>query len=188
MEFFRNLSKKRRDRVAFLDFVEESENALREMDASNDAAWGFRSAVRSHGPEPGLLRFSCLDGRRVTARAQVVGSLNTVTGAWQWAWDSSSIGRTLSLAASKTREFGLEKRMERLTTPRFAATLIEAWGYCAATCALAGAQGAFTESSGPGLIFFIFDEVVITNALQDVPASGAGPSSDKLRGSAPSGM
>ena len=174
MEFFRNLSKKRRDRVAFLDFAEECENGLRELDASNDAAWGFRNAVRSHGPEPGMLRFSCQDGRRVTARVQVAGTLNTVTGAWQWAWDNSSIDRALTVAASKTREFGLEKRMERLTTPRFAATLIEAWGYCAVTCALAGAQGAFTESSGPGLIFFIFDEVVITNALQDVAAGGAG--------------
>jgi len=181
MEFFRNLSKKRRDRVAFLDFVEESENALRELDASNDAAWGFRNAVRSHGPQPGMLGFSCLDGRRVTARAQVVGTLNTATGAWQWAWDSSSIDRTLAVAAGKAREFGAEKRMERLTTPRFAATLIEAWGYCAVACALAGAQGAFTEASGLGLIFFIFDEIVITNALQDAPANDVESSSGSLQ-------
>lgn len=165
MEFFRNLSKKRRDRIAFLDYVEQCEDALREIDASNDVAWGFRDAVRTHGPQPGMVRFSCRDGRAVTARAQVAGTLNTMTGAWQWAWDSTSIDRALSVAADKVRELGVEKRMERLTTPRFAATLIEAWGYCAVTRAVAGAQGAFTESSGPGLIFFIFDDVVVSNAL-----------------------
>ncbi len=166
MEFFRNLSKKRRDFVAFLDYVEQCEDALRELDASNDVAWGFRGAVRTHGPQPGRVRFSCQDGRTVTARVQVAGTLNTMTGAWQWAWDSTSIDRALSVAANKTRELGVEKRMERLTTPRFAATLIEAWGYCAVTCAVVGAQGAFTEASGPGLIFFIFDDVVVSGALQ----------------------
>ena len=170
MEFFRNFSKKRRNYVAFLDYVEQCEDALREIDASNDVGWGFRNAVRTHGPQPGMLRFSCQDGRTVTARAQVAGTLNTMTGAWQWAWDSSSIDRALTTAANKTRELGVEKRMERLTTPRFAATLIEAWGYCAVTCAVAGAQGAFTEASGPGLIFFIFDDVVVSDALQGASA------------------
>jgi hypothetical protein len=116
-----------------------------------------------------MVRFSCQDGRAVTARVQVAGTLNTMTGAWQWAWDSTSIDRALSVASDKVRELGIEKRMERLTTPRFAATLIEAWGYCAVTCAVAGAQGAFTESSGPGLIFFIFDDVVVSNALPAAP-------------------
>jgi len=167
MEFFRNLSKKRRDRVAFLDFVEQSEDALRELDASNDVAWGFRNAVRSHGPQPGMVSFLSLDGCSVRARSQVVGTLNMTTGAWQWAWDSSSISRTASVAASKTREFGLERRMERLTVPRFAATLIEAWGFCAVTCAIAGAQGAFAEATGPGFLFFVFDGVVIDPARQD---------------------
>ncbi len=171
MEFFRNLSKKRRDRVAFLDYVEQCEDALREIDASNDVDWGFRAAVRTHGPQPGMVRFSCQDGRTVTARAQVAGTLNMMTGAWQWAWDSTSIDRALSVASDKVRELGIEKRMERLTTPRFAATLIEAWGYCAVTCAVVGAQGAFTEVSGPGLIFFIFDDVVVSNALQGATAT-----------------
>jgi len=167
MEFFRNLIKGRRDRVAFLDFVEQSEDALRELDASNDVAWGFRNAVRSHGPQPGMVRFLSPDGCSVTARSQVVGTLNVTTEAWQWAWDSSSTGRTASIAAGKTREFGLERRMESLTVPRFAATLIEAWGFCAVTCAIAGAQGAFAEASGPGFIFFVFDSVHIENARQD---------------------
>lgn len=162
MEFFRNLNKKRRDYVAFLDFVEQSEDALRELDASNDAAWGFRNAVRSHGPEPGMVRFACLDGRIVTARAQIVGTLNTQTGTWQWAWDSATIGGTAgAAAAAKVREFGIEKGMERLIIPRFAATLIEAWGYCAVACAVNGAQGGFTESRGPGFIFFVFDRAVV---------------------------
>lgn len=157
MEFFRNLDRKRRRHVAFLDFVERSEDALRELDATNDRNWGFRNATRSYGPQPDALTFSTPDGRTIKARAQVAGTLNTVTGTWQWAWDSDSINRSLTIAAGKTRDHGIEQRMDRLTTPSLAATPIEAWGYCAVTCAIAGAQGAFTEASGPGLVFFIFD-------------------------------
>jgi hypothetical protein len=171
MEFFRNLSKKRRDRVAFLDFVEQSEDALRELDASNDAAWGFRNAIRSPGPQPGTIRFSCQDGRIITARVQMVGTLNIETGAWQWAWDVPSISSALTSAADKARAFGAQKRMERLTIPRFLATPIEAWGYCAVTCAIAKARGAFTERKGPGLIYFIFDGVIIPDARPSASAA-----------------
>lgn len=167
LEFIRNLDKKRRRYVEFLDLVERGEDALRQLDVLNEREWGISNAHRTLDQAAGLVSFVTLDGRVVTARAHLIGALSAGSHVWHWAWDMPSFSPKLTELAERVKRHGEERHFERLTTARFVATPVEAWGMTAAACSLARGRGAFSEAVAGGLLFFVFSELAIAHRKPD---------------------
>ncbi len=158
MEAFRNVfNRKRRAQVAFWNLVEQAEDHLRRLDAANEAAWGLGSARRLLDDQSGSVRFERSEGSALSANAQIIGSLSPGRPVWRWAWDNPGVPPALARSAEQARAYGVAQNLERLVTPAFACTLVEAWGLAALACLLSGAQGAWCEQTPQGLVFMVFD-------------------------------
>lgn len=156
MEFFRNLfNKQRRSRVAFWDLIERAEDHLRLLDARNQQRWGLGHAPRQFDTRTGVVTFGAAGDPILTAQAQVVGTLSHGQPLWRWAWDSS-LPALLTRSAHLARTHGERHRILQLTSSRFGASIVEAWGLVALTCLLSQAEGAYCEQTERGLVFFVF--------------------------------
>lgn len=179
LEFFRNLNKKRRKHVEYLDAVESAEDALRLLDARNEREWGIASAHRTIDHQAARVSFVTLQGQVITARVHVVGSLAAGGGIWRWAWEMPALNPAVTQLAEKVKRYGEQRQYPRLTVTGFPVTVIEAWGLTALACSLGAGRGAFSEARAGGLLFFVFSDEAL-----DVSARG-GPVAIEAAGPAP---
>lgn len=149
------LLKKRRLQVNWWDLVERAEDHLRALDEDNELEWRLSETRATLDLSAGRIVFVRPNGATVSADIQCVGILGR-HGAWSWTWEHPQIQKPLQEGARKLREFGQRHDMDRLTTPAFGATEIEAWGLTAVACLQNRAAGAYRVPTPAGYLHVIF--------------------------------
>jgi hypothetical protein len=119
--------------------------------------------VRPHGldQDTGLITFTSPSGLAATAPAQIIGTYNTASGTWLWAWDNPSINPNLTLNAEIAREYGEKRGISDLTERKIATTEDKCWEFTALACKLCNDQGAYRGPAGATMVFITFGSVKV---------------------------
>src|SRR5687768_7573555 len=111
----------------FEDLIEQS---LTELGAKTDAhrAWGL-GTEDDWGLEQdeGELVLTRSDGVQARAQAQIVGTFDSGSGTWLWSWANPSIARPLAECARRVKRYGEQRRVDRLTAPKWPAEEADCW-------------------------------------------------------------
>jgi hypothetical protein len=94
--------------------------ALDELCQLSKSSWSLDQGT-------GTIRFQGADGRSATSPFQAIGTINTQTASWLWAWENPSIAEPLRQHALVVRAFGEQQRYDLLTTRTFPCDEELAW-------------------------------------------------------------
>ncbi|MCG8710463.1 hypothetical protein JHU04_003756 [Brenneria sp. 4F2] len=140
--------------------------AKNEMQLRTQAAidlWGLDTASWAADLDSGTITFVSDEKEMViTAPVQVVGTYNTEDGTWLWGWDHPSVSESLGAFARQVRNFGEQYGREKLTTPKFAASMDDAWTFTALACYLSGGEGGYCGSSGSTRVLMVYGSVSLS--------------------------
>jgi len=107
-------------------------------------------------------------GRQVIAAAQLIGTYNTETGLWQWAWADPTLPQSIITHALRVKEYGEQQGIERLTSPEWLGAETDCWYMAALAFRLCGCHGAYRGPAGATCSFFTLGELICDPALDDV--------------------
>jgi hypothetical protein len=111
----------------------------------------------------GRIIVSFVDGTVASAPAQIVGTLNTKEGTFQWAWDHSEIVPSMQSHAALVKAFGIKHHAPELTMQIIPCTEKRAWELTALATLLAEANGAYRVQARPDTyVFMTFGEVSLS--------------------------
>ena len=144
----------------FQTLLEKGMNELRAKTMGHQAGWGFGKAAQwSLDMSRGDLLFTFNDGLVATCPAQIAGSLDTSDASWLWAWANPSIPDELKRDSLRVREYGQQRKIERLIAEEWPCTEEDAWRMAALTCKLCDGQGVYRGPAGSALVFITFKSV-----------------------------
>jgi hypothetical protein len=106
----------------------------------------------------GELVFSSGGTPKVVAKIQIVGTLSA-KGLWHWAWANPGYLASVRQAVLKMKQFGEERGITRLFTPKWGARETDAWEMTAMTCRLAEAKGAYKIAGQDSSTFVLFTDL-----------------------------
>ena len=109
-------------------------------------------------------------GRQVIAAAQIIGTYDSETGRWQWAWGNPSLPQNIITHALRVKEYGEQQGIERLTSPEWPGAETDCWYMAALAFRLCGSQGAYRGPAGGAYTFFTLGELTLDPGLDDVEA------------------
>jgi hypothetical protein len=143
--------------------LEKSMNDLRAKTMGHQAGWGFGKADQwSLDMSRGDLLFTFASGIVATCPAQIVGSLDTESESWLWAWANPSIPDELKRDSLRVRDYGQQRKIERLITESWPCAEEEAWRMAALTCLLCNGQGVYRGPAGTAFVFITFASVELS--------------------------
>ena len=90
---------------------------------------------------------------------QIIGSFDTTTSEWLWAWANPSIAEPLKRDSLKVKDYGQKHRITRLTSAEWFGKEDDAWSMTALACKLCEAEGAYRGPAGTTFIFMTFGKV-----------------------------
>ncbi len=105
----------------------------------------------------------------VSAPAQVIGSFDSLTGLWTWAWADDSVPDALKEDSLRLKEYGIEHGFQHLIVPSWQAEETHCWYMTALACALGEASGAYRGVFGQTFTFMIFREVAASPVEEPEP-------------------
>jgi len=141
----------------------QSVEGLKFTTAAQQSMWRFGEEEEWNLDQAdGRLIFTFSDGTVVQAKAQIIGSLNTLDGTWLWAWANNTIVDSLKCDALKLHDYGVAHRIDRLTSSKWPATEDDGWNMAALACRLCERQGAYRGVAGDTLVFMTFGTVAIS--------------------------
>jgi hypothetical protein len=144
----------------FQDVLRQANWAMRGQNEENRKALQLDSYHRYDWDQwRGELVFSSGGTPKVVAKIQIVGTLGAKSNAWIWAWANPGYLAAVRQAVLLTKQFGEERAITRLFTPKWAAKESDAWEMTALTCKLADAKGAYKISGQDSFTFVIFTEL-----------------------------
>lgn len=94
-----------------------------------------------------------------SAPAQVIGTFDSLSGVWTWAWADEALPAELKEDALRLREYGQQHGFQHLVVPSWQAEETHCWYMTALACALFEASGAYRGTSGHVYTFITFREV-----------------------------
>ena len=143
----------------FTAVLEQSMESLRFLMANHQATWCIDKAPRwDLNQGVGDLVFTFPDGI-IKAPAQIIGSIDTSTSRWLWAWANPSIAEPLKRDALRVLEYGKQHRIARLTTAEWKAEEMDGWCMAALAMTLCRKNGAYRGPVGTMHIFITFGQV-----------------------------
>jgi len=144
----------------FQDFLRQAYWAMRGQMDENRKAYQLDRFQRFDWDQwRGELLFSSGGSPKVVARIQIAGTHSTKSGAWTWAWANSSLLAPVRQAVLKAQQFGAERGLIRLITPKWAAKESDAWEMTALTAKLNDAKGAYRCPSPDGFTYMILNDL-----------------------------
>lgn len=147
----------------FKALLEKSMEELRAKTMGHQTGWGFGKADRwSLDMSGGDLLFTFAEGVVATCPAQIVGSLDTTDNSWLWAWANPSIPDPLKRDSLRVRDFGLQRKISRLTSEEWVGSEEDAWRMAALACKLCEAQGVYRGPAGTAFVFINFGTVQLS--------------------------
>jgi len=114
--------------------------------------------------EQGVITFETGTGVILSAPVQIIGTLDTGTSTWLWAWDNPHVPVGLTRDALLVREYGRKHGIDQLTTSTFLADEDDAWDFTGLGLHLAGAQGGYRGPAGRTLVSMTFGTVAARKA------------------------
>ena len=96
---------------------------------------------------------------RVSADFQIVGSLSGSSGTWLWSWDNQYLLDNTIEDIWSVKEFGDENGVERLSSPKWNASVEDAWDMTAISAYLLKAKGAYSFLSDDIRVFVVLKEM-----------------------------
>lgn len=148
----------------FTALLEECLESLRFM-TTNHSAWRIEQAERwDLDQDVGELVFTFPDGV-VKAPAQIIGTFDTTTSMWMWAWANPSIDETLTRDALQVLDYGRRHRIARLTTETWKGEEMDGWYMTALATCLCRANGGYRGPTDTTFVFMTFGRV--TGSLFD---------------------
>ena len=143
----------------FAAFLEGSMEGLRLQIEGHQNTWQFGREERwDFDQNSGELIFTFPD-KIAKAPAQIIGSFDSKTSTWLWAWANKSIAGALKRDALRVLEFGTERGIVRLTTAKREADEMESWRMTALANRICSSNGAYRGPVGATLVFMTFGEV-----------------------------
>jgi hypothetical protein len=153
-----------------LDFESLLRGSMEELMArtqSHQAGWGFGSEEEwLLDQDEGLLTFK-FTGRSSVAPVQIIGTFNTQTATWLWAWANPLIADHLKADALRLKEYGEQWGIQRLTTSEWTGQESDCWYMAALACRLCGGHGAYRGPAADSHTLMVFGEVTHNPALDD---------------------
>ncbi len=95
-----------------------------------------------------------------SAPAQIIGTHDSLSGLWTWAWAQDSVPDILKEDALRLKAYGQEHGFQHLLVPSWTAEETHCWYMTALACSLFEASGAYRGVTGNLCTFMIFREVV----------------------------
>jgi hypothetical protein len=140
-------------------------NIMDELRLKTEAqtGWGLGTFESwSLNQDVGNLVFSNSDGTTAVCPAQIIGSFDTESKTWLWAWGDPSITDKLKADSLKVKAFGETNRIEKLTTAEWPCEESDAWAMTALAVKLCGSQGAYLGPAGSVHAFITFGPVQLS--------------------------
>jgi hypothetical protein len=129
------------------------------------AAWGFGKFDRWNlDQDVGNLIFSNKDGTTAVCPAQIIGTYDSTSKAWLWAWDNPSITDRLKTDSLKVKVYGEANHIERLTRAEWKCEESDAWAMAALAVKLCGSQAAYRGPAGSTYVFITFGPVKLSKS------------------------
>ena len=152
------------------DFESLLRSSMEELMAKTQAhqtSWAFGSEEEwLLDQDQGQLTFK-FPGRSTNAPIQIIGTYNTESGTWLWAWANPLIADHLKGDALALKEYGEQWSIPRLTSPEWPAQESDCWYMAALACQLFGRQGAYRGPAADSQTLIVFGEVTHDPALDD---------------------
>lgn len=157
MKFLASLFSKRE--AEFDKICEKAQLDLATKTATHRGAWGLGGSERwDLDQETGELVFTFPD-KIASCDAQIIGTWNSQSKTWLWAWSNRSIVEALVTISLKMRAYGEAHRLERFTTAKWSASEADAWQMAALASLLFDQQGAYRGPAGETFVFMTFGEI-----------------------------
>ena len=146
----------------FAVFVEASMEGLRLQTAGHQSAWQLGQEEQwNFDQDSGELVFTFAD-KIAKAPAQIIGTFDSKTSTWLWAWANQSIAEPLKRDALRVLDYGKEHSIARLTTAKWPAEEMDGWRMSALANRLCSTNGAYRGPAGTTLVFMTFGEIQLT--------------------------
>jgi len=147
----------------FETLLDASMEELRLKTAAHKQGWGLGTAARwDLDQSQGNLVFTFGDGTIATCPAQIIGTFDTTTTEWLWAWANPSLAEPLKRDSLKIKEYGEKHQIKKLTSDEWFGKEDDAWRMTALACKLCEAQGAYRGPAGTTFVFITFGNVQLT--------------------------
>ena len=154
------------------DFEELLRASMEDLMAKTQAhqmAWGFGAEEEwLLDQDQSQLTFK-FPGRAAIAPVQIIGTYNTQSGTWLWAWANPLIADDLKHDALQLKNFGEQWGIQRLTTAEWAGQESDCWYMAALACRLFDRQGAYRGPAAESHTLMVFGEITHDPALEDRP-------------------
>jgi len=140
-------------------------NSIAELKLKTAAqtAWGFGKFDNwSLDQDKGDLVFSNSDGTTAVCPAQIIGTYDTTSKTWLWAWDNPSITDKLKADSLKVKEYGETNHIEKLTKAEWPCEESDAWAMAALAVKLCGSQCVYRGPAGSSYVFVSFGPVKVS--------------------------
>jgi hypothetical protein len=127
--------------------------------------WGFGKFDNWNlNQDDGNLIFSNNDGTTAVCPAQIIGTFDSESKTWLWAWNNPSVADKLKTDSLKVKAYGETNHISLLTTAEYACDESNAWAMTSLAVKLCGAQGAYRGPAGSTYVFISFGEVKLSKA------------------------
>lgn len=153
-----------------LDFESLLRDSMEELMARTQAhqeEWAFGTEEEwLLDQDAGQLTFK-FPGRSSITPVQIIGTFNTQSATWLWAWANPLIADHLKADSLRLREYGEQWGIQRLTAPEWAAQESDCWYMAALACRLFGGHGAYRGPAADSHTLMVFGEVSHDPPLHD---------------------
>lgn len=152
------------NKIQYQEFLEKSRQYLEAMQSGCEQKYHLSQFDRmDYEQETGTMIFSST-GRlnRVLVEYQIVGSLSERSNTWLWSWDNPYLLENTYRDIWKVKDFGEKNEIEKLCTPKWEASVREAWDMTAVAAKLLKARGSYSFMSDDIRVFIIFKFMKIT--------------------------
>ena len=134
---------------------------------AHQAAWDFGSEEEwILDQDAGELSFK-FPGRSTLAPVQIIGTYNTQTGVWLWAWANPLIANHMKQDALQLKAYGEQWGIQRLTTAEWTGQESDCWYMAALACQLCNREGAYRGPAPDCHTLMVFGEVQHNPELED---------------------
>ncbi len=150
------------DPPALRQAIDKAMGLLNKAIAAHAASWYVADGAWKINQEEKTLAFEMPNGVRATSPAQVIGTHETATGIWRWAWDDPAISLALVKNSKTVQVFGRKYHFPRLTRRAYKSTEQQCWEMMALAYLLCQANGAYRGLTPTQSIFMTFGEIKLT--------------------------
>jgi hypothetical protein len=152
----------------FKKLLEMSMADLQTKTAGHRAGWRLGESKRwDLNQSRGDLIFTFSDGVIATCPSQIIGSIDTESSTWLWAWAKPSLNDSLKRDSLRVKDYGQQHKITRLTSAQWPCTEADAWAMAALACKLCEAQGIYRGPAGTSYVFISFGQVNLSK-MQNV--------------------